>query len=74
MLQTTNTMAAKPVTDVVKIGRRGELTLPRRVRAAFGLQEGDELVVAVEDEQLVLRRKARRFGEYLGSLGLNLKP
>ncbi|MBI4518700.1 MAG: AbrB/MazE/SpoVT family DNA-binding domain-containing protein [Deltaproteobacteria bacterium] len=63
-------MATKPITEVVKLGRAGQLILSRRVRAAFGLQEGDELVLTVEDERLVLRRKARRFGEYLGNLPL----
>ncbi|MBI1816008.1 MAG: AbrB/MazE/SpoVT family DNA-binding domain-containing protein [Deltaproteobacteria bacterium] len=61
-------MATKGITEVVKVGRRGELTLSRRVRAAFGVQEGDEMVLSVESEQLVLRRKAHRFGEYLDSL------
>jgi bifunctional DNA-binding transcriptional regulator/antitoxin component of YhaV-PrlF toxin-antitoxin module len=59
---------AKPITEVVKLGPRGQLALSRRVRAAFSLQEGDELVLSVEEEQLVLRRKARRFGEYLEAL------
>jgi AbrB family looped-hinge helix DNA binding protein len=58
-------MPAKPMTEVVKVGRRGEVCLSRRVRAAFSLQEGDELVLSVEEDQLVLRRKARRFHEYL---------
>ena len=66
-------MATKALTEVVKLGRRGAIELPRRVRTAFGLQEGDELVLTVEEEQLVLRRKARRFGEYLDGLTL-LRP
>jgi len=59
------------MTEVVKVGRRGEVSLSRRVRAAFSLQEGDELLLSVEDDQLVLRRKARRFHEYLAD---NLNP
>jgi len=62
-------MALKPITEVVKIGRRGELTLSRRVRAAMTLNEGDELVLTVEEDQVVLRRKARRFHEYLDTFG-----
>ncbi len=64
-------MPVKPMTEVVKVGRRGEVSLSRRVRAAFSLQEGDELLLSVEDDQLVLRRKARRFHEYLAD---NLNP
>ena len=54
--------------DIVKIGRHGQVVLPRRVRAAFGLQEGDQLVLTVEDESIILKRKARRFAEYLDTL------
>ena len=54
--------------DVAKIGRRGEVVLPRRIRASLGLREGDQLVVSVADESIVLRRKARRFSEYLDTL------
>jgi AbrB family looped-hinge helix DNA binding protein len=54
--------------DIVKIGRHGQVVLPRRVRAAFGLQEGDQLLLTVEDEFIVLKRKAGRFAEYLDSL------
>jgi len=56
------------MTDIVKIGRHGQVVLPRRIRTAFGLQEGDELVLTVEEESIVLKRKARRFTEYLDTL------
>jgi AbrB family looped-hinge helix DNA binding protein len=55
--------------DILKVGRKGEVVLPRRVRAALGLQEGDQLVVSVDDEAIVLKRKARRFAQYLETLG-----
>ena len=55
--------------DIVTVGRRGELVLPQHVRAALGLQEGDQLVLAMEDESIVLKRKARRFAQYLEGLG-----
>ena len=54
--------------DILKIGRSGRVILPRRVRALLGLQEGDELVLTVDDESIVLKRKARRFAEYLDTL------
>ena len=48
------------MTDIVKVGPRGELMLPSRVRAALGLQAGDELLVSIDEETIVLKRKARR--------------
>ena len=55
--------------DILKIGRKGELVLPRHARATLGLREGDELVLTIEEDSLVLKRKARRFAEYLENLG-----
>ncbi len=54
--------------DIVRVGRKGELTLPRRVRAAFNLKEGDELEVTVQDESIVLQRRARRLSAFLERL------
>jgi AbrB family looped-hinge helix DNA binding protein len=54
--------------DVVKLGPKGEVILPRRVRANLGLREGDELVLSFDEESIVLKRKARRFAEYLENL------
>jgi AbrB family looped-hinge helix DNA binding protein len=59
---------AKPLIDVVQIGRRGEIVLPRRIRQGLGLQEGDHLVVTVEDRRLVFERRARKLGAYLDVL------
>lgn len=55
--------------DILKVGRKGQLVLPRHARATLGLREGDELVLTIEDDALVLKRKARRFAEYLENLG-----
>lgn len=62
---------AKTHVEVVKLGRRGELILPRGVLSALGLQAGDELFLSVEEDQLLLRRKARRFSAYLDTLNPN---
>jgi AbrB family looped-hinge helix DNA binding protein len=61
----------KPLIDVVQIGKRGEVVLPRRVRQGLNLQEGDELVVTVEERRLVLERRARSLGTYLDALSSN---
>ena len=54
--------------DILRIGRKGEVVLPRRVRAAWGLKEGDQLLLSVEEDGIVLKRKARRFAEYIDVL------
>ena len=57
------------MTEVIKVGSRGELVLPRSVRATLGLREGDELVLTLDEEAIVLKPKARRFAQYLDRLG-----
>jgi AbrB family looped-hinge helix DNA binding protein len=55
--------------DILKIGRKGEVVLPRQACTALGLREGDELILTIEDDVIILKRKARRFAEYLENLG-----
>jgi AbrB family looped-hinge helix DNA binding protein len=54
--------------DILKIGRHGDVVIPRRVRAALDLKEGDELLLNVDGDNIVLSRKAKRFGAYLETL------
>jgi AbrB family looped-hinge helix DNA binding protein len=56
---------AKPLVEVVKLGKRGALVLPRRVRSALGLNDGDELIVTVEEQRVVMEHRRRGFGTYL---------
>ncbi len=55
--------------DVVRLGHKGELSLPAQICKALDLKEGSELVVTIEDNAVVLRRKATRFSSYLDTLG-----
>jgi len=55
--------------DILKIGRHGDVIIPRRVRAALDLKEGDELLLSVEKDTIVLSRKATHFSAYLETLG-----
>jgi AbrB family looped-hinge helix DNA binding protein len=56
---------AKPLVEVVKLGKHGEIVLPRRLRNQLNLSEGDELVLFTEDKRIVLERRARKFAAYL---------
>lgn len=61
-------MTRKPLIDVIEIGKRGEIVLPRRLRNSLNLQEGDQLVLSVDDRRIVLERRARHLGAYLDVL------
>ncbi len=42
------------------ITSKGQLTIPKRIREAMNLQEGDQVVVVVEDERIALYPVHRR--------------
>jgi AbrB family looped-hinge helix DNA binding protein len=42
------------MTTLVKIQRKGQLTLPSRLRAAIGVSEGDRLTASVQGGRIVL--------------------
>lgn len=39
----------------IKIGRRGQITIPREIRRKYGLEEGDSLALIQENDQVVMR-------------------
>lgn len=58
----------RPIVEVVRIGKKGEIALPRRVRSSLKLQEGDEVVLWVADNRVVLERRVRKFSAYLDAI------
>lgn len=41
--------------DLIRIGRRGQIVLPRDVRYALGVAEGDRLAFIVQDGEVTLK-------------------
>lgn len=39
---------------MVRLGRKGQMVLPKEIREALGLKEGDSLIVALGEGQAVL--------------------
>lgn len=42
---------------VVKVGKKGELYTPKKLRLQIGLDPGSELIAQVEGEQIILRKR-----------------
>jgi AbrB family looped-hinge helix DNA binding protein len=53
-----------------KVTSKGQITVPKGVRAKLGLAPGDELEFVEEEGQFVIRKRVRRspFDRYLGYL------
>jgi AbrB family looped-hinge helix DNA binding protein len=54
--------------SVVRVGRRGQMVLPKAVREALGVNEGDQLWVEVEGNRVILRPVSSLVRESLGLL------
>jgi AbrB family looped-hinge helix DNA binding protein len=52
----------------VKVGRRGQITLPSTIRRKIGLQEGDHIAVLTQGDQLILQPITRTLLDLRGSV------
>ncbi len=52
----------------VKLGRKGQLVLPKEIRDSLGLQEGDQLLVSLEGGRVVLANAEKYAEETRGIL------
>jgi AbrB family looped-hinge helix DNA binding protein len=48
-------MKEKFSVHMIKVGRRGQITLPSGIRRKYNLEEGDQLAVFTHGDQLILR-------------------
>ncbi len=54
-----------------KVGRRGQITLPREIRERLGLQEGDRLAFVDQDLEVVLKPLKRPLLDLRGSISVS---
>ena len=52
----------------IKIGRRGQITIPREIRRSMGLQEGDSIALIPDGEQMILRPVTETLLDLRGSI------
>jgi AbrB family looped-hinge helix DNA binding protein len=52
----------------IKIGRRGQITIPREIRRRFDLQEGDNLALIPEGDRVILRPVTQTLLDLRGSV------
>ena len=55
--------------ESTKITARGQVTIPKTIRAAADLREGDVIAFEIEGDRLVVRKVVSRRDKYLHGLG-----
>ena len=56
------------MTELARIGARGRTTIPKAIREAAGLHEGDVIAFGIEGDRLVVQKVVRGRHEYLHGL------
>ncbi len=54
--------------ELARIGARGRTTIPKAIREAAGLHEGDTITFTIEGDHLMLHKVVRGRHEYLHGL------
>jgi len=54
---------------LVKLSSRHQVVIPKKVRKRLALHAGDQLVVEVEGEKVVLRPRPKNYTNYMLGLG-----
>ena len=55
--------------NVVKVGKRYQVVIPKQIREQLGICAEDELVVSIRNNWIVMRPRPRRYSEYMRGLG-----
>lgn len=52
----------------VRVGKKGQITIPSQIRRQAGIKEGDWLAVRVQDQQIILRPMTQTLLDIRGSI------
>lgn len=56
---------------VAKVGRRGQITIPRAIRRRLNVQEGDAVAFVYQDDDIVLKPLNKTLLDLRGSVPVN---
>ena len=55
--------------NIVKVGKRYQIVIPKKIREQLGVKIEDELIVSVRNSWIVIQLRPRRYSEYMQGLG-----
>ena len=48
----------------VTVTRRTQITIPKKIRDALGISEGDSVDVSLDDDKIIVRKGVPKMGEF----------
>ena len=57
------------MSNIVKVGKRYQIVIPKKIRDKVGIKVTDELVVDVQGDNVVIHPCPRIYSEYMQGLG-----
>ena len=51
-----------------KVGKKSQIVIPKEIRETVGISEGDELIVDVEEDRVILKVKPSSYSKRLKGL------
>jgi len=55
--------------STAKLSSKYQIVIPKRIRRELNLNSGDELIMKVEDDKIIIRPKPKSYTEYMLGLG-----
>ncbi len=53
---------------VVRVGKKSQIVIPKKFREAIGISEGDEIIMDLEDDSIVIKPKPESYTKKLKGL------
>jgi AbrB family looped-hinge helix DNA binding protein len=60
--------------SIAKLSSKNQIVIPREARHALKVKSGDELVVVVRGEHIIMMKRPKSYAAALRGLGKNLFP
>ena len=56
------------MTEIVRVSRKYQVVIPKKVREALNINRGDELIISVKNGQILMRPKPKSYTDYMRGL------
>jgi AbrB family looped-hinge helix DNA binding protein len=54
-----------------RVGKKSQIVIPKEIRNAVGITEGDELIIDTQDDRIILMQRPRSYARKLKGLHKN---